>query len=262
MQNLEPLKELLESFWLENNEAITYLEALKLWTSPASSIANKVWVSRTSIRYTCEVLVKKWLMIASKKWNTKLFTSETPNKLKNLLILEKNKLEIKEKKLSDNFSDLLNLYNPYTKVPKMTFYEWEEWAKKILSDHLKEDIQIYSFIDMDWIVNFFWKIQDWYTKKRIKLNINKKVIFSSTKELNNKFNTSHKNIVSNWFNQTKYIKWKSLYVASYLYDWKFSYITLRKWKFFWIIIEDEDFYNYHKSIFDFMWEHASDNLET
>jgi hypothetical protein len=39
------------------------------------------------------------------------------------LIIEKNKLEEKENKLDNNFPDLLNLYNPYTKVPKMTFYE-------------------------------------------------------------------------------------------------------------------------------------------
>jgi hypothetical protein len=142
----------------------------------------------------------------------------------------------------------------------MTFYEWVDWAKKILEDHLKEWINIYSFIDMEWIVNFFWEIQDWYTKERLKININKKNIFSSTKESEDKFNQSHRNIASNKLNETRYIKWKKLYIASYLYNWKFSYITLKKGKFFWAIIDDEEFYNYHKSIFDFMWENASDTL--
>jgi hypothetical protein len=32
-------------------------------------------------------------------------------------------LEEKQKKLENNLDDLYELYNPYTKVPKMTFYE-------------------------------------------------------------------------------------------------------------------------------------------
>ena len=259
MQKLDTLKELLELLWLENNEAITYLEALKLWTSPASSIANKVWVSRTSIRYTCEVLVKKWLMIASKKWNTKLFTPESPEKIKNLLIIEKNKLEIKEKKLNNNFTDLLNLYNPYTKISKTTFYEWEEWIKKLLEDHLKENMQIDSFVDLDKIVEHFSNIQSWYNKQKEKLNIKKRSLISITPEMYKKV-TKNKNINSNNM-EIKYFNWKKFNIVSYLYEWKLSYISLREGKYFWIIIEDEEIYSFQKSIFNFMWEHASDNLE-
>ena len=49
MANIEKLKTLLESFWLENSEAITYLEYLKMGTKPASVIANKLWIWRTTI---------------------------------------------------------------------------------------------------------------------------------------------------------------------------------------------------------------------
>ena len=162
---MEALKELLESLGLENNEAVVYLESLKLWTVPASSIAKNVWISRTSVRYTCEILIKKGLMIGSQKWNTKLFTAETPQKIKNLIKIEKNKLEEKERKLDNNLDELYNLYNPYTKIPKMTFYEWIDWAKKILNDHLKDGINVYSFIDLEWIISFFERYRSGIQKK-------------------------------------------------------------------------------------------------
>ncbi|MDQ7010007.1 MAG: helix-turn-helix domain-containing protein [Candidatus Gracilibacteria bacterium] len=258
MEKLEPLKELLKSFGLENNEAITYLEALKLGTSPASSIAKRVGVSRTSIRYTCEVLVNKGLMISSTKGNTKLFTAETPNKIKNLLIIEKNKLEEKEKKLDDNLDELYKLYNPYTKVPKMTFYEGEEGVKKVLEDHLINNIEIFSFIDMKNVINLSKKIQDWYENKKEKLNIKKNIILSTTKEIEEEFT---KNSGDNKNTDIKYFSGKDLYIASYLYEGKFSYITLKKNKYFGVIIEDNEIYSFQKNIFDFIWKNSSKTLE-
>ena len=142
------IKEILDSLWLENNESIVYLEAIKLWTVPASSIANKLNLPRTTIRYACESLVKKWLLISITKWNTKLFTAEHPNKIKNLLQVEKNKLEEKENKLNKVMSDMLQMYNPYTKLPKVTFYEWEEGIKKVLEDTLTSTEIIDSFKEL------------------------------------------------------------------------------------------------------------------
>ena len=260
MTKIEKLKEMLNNFGFENYESEVYLEALKLWTVPASLIAKNIGISRTSVRYTCENLVKKWLMLETTKWNTKYFTAETPNKIKNLLIVEKNKLEEKEKKLQNNIDDLYEIYNPYTKIPKMTFYEWIEGAKKILLDHLKDWNKIYSFIDMEWIINFFWEIQEWYSKKREYIKISKKNIISSNENLEKKFIKKYKNLKQNIQDEVKYIEWKKLYIVSYLYNWKFSYITLKKWKFFWVIIDDEEFYNYHKTIFDYIWDKANYEL--
>jgi len=257
MANIEKLKTLLESFWLENSEAITYLEYLKMGTKPASVIANKIWIWRTTIRHTCEILVKKGLMISSKKWNTKYFTPEPPEKIRNLLIIEKNKIEEKQNKLEQNFAELKEIYNPYTKNPKMTYYEWEDWIKKILSDHLKNNIEVLSFIDMNNLMNLSEHIQDWYAKKRINIKIKKKILATTSKEIEEKFSKKEINKKSDLENEVKFIEnWKNFYVASYLYEWKFSYITLKKDKYFWAIIEDEEIYNFQKNLFEIIWNNT------
>ena len=254
---MEKLKRLLESFGLENSEAITYLEYLKMGTKPASVIANKLWIWRTTIRHTCEILVKKGLMIASKKWNTKYFTPEPPEKIKNLLIIEKNKLEQKQRNLEESFSDLKEIYNPYSKIPKMTYYEWEDWIKKVLSDHLKDNIEVLSFVDMDNVINLSEHIQDYYAKKKINLKISKKILATSSEKSENKFNQKEINKKSDLQNEIKFIKkWNNFYIASYLYEWRFSYITLKKDKYFWVIIEDEEIYNFQKNLFDIIWENT------
>jgi hypothetical protein len=143
----------------------------------------------------------------------------------------------------------------------MTFYEWEEWVKKVLEDHLKDNTEILSFIDMNWVLGFSKKIQDWYVNKKNKVNIKKKILLTTDTRLEKDFEKEDNNKKSDENNLIRYFGWKSFYIAWYLYSWKFSYITLKENKYFWVIIEEKDFYNYQKNIFDFMWEHSSETLE-
>ena len=248
------IKEILDSLWLENNESIVYLEAIKLWTVPASSIANKLNLPRTTIRYACESLVKKWLLISITKWNTKLFTAEHPNKIKNLLQVEKNKLEEKENKLNKVMSDMLQMYNPYTKLPKVTFYEWEEGIKKVLEDTLTSTEIIDSFADVDLVWQYIFDINKKYWEKRKKLNIKKRMIIPDTEYSKNymRNNYESKNDILNTF---KFLSTNEydLYISFMIYDSKIAYITLEEWSYIWVIIENKQIYNFHKNMFKFIW---------
>ncbi len=57
----------LESLGLEAIEAQVYQAALSLGTVPASIVANRLNMPRSSARYTCEQLIKKGLMVGSLK---------------------------------------------------------------------------------------------------------------------------------------------------------------------------------------------------
>jgi hypothetical protein len=150
--------------------------------------------------------------------------------------------------------ELIWLYNPYTKLPKVTFYEWIEWIKKVLEDSLISKEIIDWFVNVDDVIENIAEINKNYTQKRIKLKIKKRSIYSDsnkTKEYLDKLYTN------NSLNDIKYLDTSSynLYISFMIYDWKISYITFKDNEFVWVIIENENIYNFHKSIFRFIRDH-------
>ena len=142
------LETLLTSLGLEHQESKVYLQALTLGTSPASIIAKRCGLPRSTARYTCEQLVYKQLMIESQKGNTKLFTPENPEKLKKLLDLQQERLELRAQKLDFKLQDLKRLYNPYTVIPKMRFYEGVQGIIELVEDVFTEKAPIFGALSM------------------------------------------------------------------------------------------------------------------
>lgn len=143
---MEHIKNILQKLNLTEKEVDVYLASIKIWTSASSGIVHYVDLPKSTIKYTLESLVKKNLLIKSKKWITTYFTPEHPAKLKNLLIVEKNELESKEKSINNIMWDLIWIYNPYTKLPKVTFYEGiEPVMKMLINNHAKIENDTYEF---------------------------------------------------------------------------------------------------------------------
>lgn len=256
MGNTSHLKATLSELWFDNKEIDIYLSALKIGTCVTSTISSMLDLPKTTTRHSMESLAKKWLMTKSQKWNTTYFTPEHPNTLKNLLVIEKNKIEQNEHRLDNVMWDLIWLYNPHTKIPKVTFYEWIEWVQKVLEDSLNASEVIDSFVNVDDIidndeVNI---INKKYTEHRISREAKKRSIYSSsikTKEyLESLYSKKSLNEIK-YLDSTEY----NLYVSFMMYDWKISYITFKENSLIWVIIQNNDVYNFHKSIFKFMWKH-------
>ena len=72
---MEKIKELLKELNLDEKEINVYLASIKIWTSPSSSIANSIWIAKSTVRYTLEHLVNKGLMTKIQKGNTTIFTA-------------------------------------------------------------------------------------------------------------------------------------------------------------------------------------------
>ena len=252
---MEAIKNLLKEINLDNKEINIYLNLLKIWTSPSSIISNKVWIPKSTVRYSLENLVKKGLILKNQKWNTTLFTAEHPAKLKNLLIIKKNKLENTEKKLDNLMWKLVEIYNPYTKLPKVTFYEWIEWIEKVLNDSLTSTEVIDTYVDIDSVWKHISSLNKKYTEKRKKLNIEKRAILSDS-QFSKKYIEEVYSNVNDKLNDIKLLDPEKydLHVSFMLYDWKISYITMEDWIFVWIIIQNKQIYNFHKNLFKLNWE--------
>ena len=135
----------LESLGLERVEAQVYETALSLGTVPASMIANRLGVPRSSARYTCERLIKKGLMIGAVQGSTKIYTVENPTKLYSLVIEQEEALEKKRDQLGPVVKDFQKLYNPYTTLPKVTFYEGMDGLDRLLGEMLEHPTNMVSF---------------------------------------------------------------------------------------------------------------------
>jgi hypothetical protein len=141
---MENLKTLLGSLGLENQEAEVYLAALRLGTAPASTIAKRVDIPRSTARYTCEQLVAKQLMAESQKGNTKLFTIESPEKLQKLLDLQQGKIKDRQLRLDMAIQDLKRIYNPYTVMPKIRFFEGVNGLIEMFEDVLSDALPMFG----------------------------------------------------------------------------------------------------------------------
>lgn len=148
----------LAELGLSTLEAEIYETALGLGTFPASVIANRLNIPRSTVRYTCESLVRKGLMIETKKANTKLFVAENPTKLFSMLNAEEERIVRKKEQLASTIKELREMYNPDAKIPKFAFYEGVDGMDRMLDDLLKTPIQgeppktLYAFGATDYLV--------------------------------------------------------------------------------------------------------------
>lgn len=155
----------LESLGLEMIEAQIYESALSLGTVPASIIANRLNIPRSSARYTCERLIKKGLMIGAIQGNTKIYTAENPTILYSLVMEQENSLAKKREKLSDIVKDFQKIYNPYTILPKVTFYEGIDGLSRLLEEMLEHPTNMVSFGAGDYIKEKYPEIVTNFRKK-------------------------------------------------------------------------------------------------
>ncbi len=178
------LKQLLEQLGLENYEPQVYLTALRLGTSPASTIGKKADINRSSTRFTCEQLVKKQLMSISQKANTKLYTAEPPEKLHLLLDIQREALEKKQDQLDESIQELKQIYNPHVILPKVTFYEGKDGVIKLYEKILDLKSPIDSFEDKGEMETFIGDYFPKFIKKRVEREIFNRVICPATNEIN------------------------------------------------------------------------------
>ena len=254
---MEHIKNILKKLDLTDKEILIYISTLKIWTTPSSGISHMIDYPQSTIKYTLESLVKKNLLTKSKKWITTYFTAEHPAKLKNLLIVKKNEIENTEKSIDNIMWDLIWFYNPYTKLPKVTFYEGLDWIQKVLDDSLTSTEIIDSFADVDSVWKYIFDMNKKYWEKRRKLNIKKRMIIPDT-EYSKKYMDNNYEETNNSLNQFKFLDSSEydLYISFMIYDNKVSYITMEEWSYIWVIIENKQIYNFHKNMFKFIWNNS------
>lgn len=161
------MNEELKKLGFNEKETTVYLALLEFGTQPASIIAKKTKIPKTTILFLCDSLLKKGYITRSNKGATQYFTADPKD-------LEKTK----EKEISDQKEALtkvlpiLNEFkNPFSSPPKITFFEGIDACRKAYSLILESKDEAFEFgshkdleiMGYDWMQNFI--------KNRAKNNI-------------------------------------------------------------------------------------------
>ena len=240
---------ILEEIGLNKNETIIYLSLLKTWTSFVWNIIKSSWLPRATTYDSLERLYKKSIIVkSSKSWNT-VYTAEPPEVLRFLLEKKRDEIEMLESNLDKIMPELKWMHNPYSILPDIKFYEWLDWIQKVLSDSLKSKEIIYTYTNVDWMIEHIKEINEDYLEKRKKYKVRKKWLIVDTPYAR-EFVPKYDKTVT----QSRILKSSVNFdLEMEIYDWKISYLTFTNDKPVWVIIENNEIYQMHRSLFELNW---------
>ena len=249
---MKNISAVLGDFGLSKVEAQVYEIALGLGTFPASILGNRLGIPRSTARYTCESLVQKGLMVATKKANTKLFVAENPTKLFVMFHAEEDQLMRKKEQLSHAVKELQRTYNPDAKIPKVMFYEWIDGVGRMLDDLLKSTqskshsppMTLCAFGAGDYIS---WQEPNIVNKIRSKSlkKYKSAMIIRAPK---------YKYLYENWIKKDKYFQYiDELKVDIQIAEDTISILSIEHSSPIWLIIKHQDIANAFRQIFMELW---------
>ena len=254
-KRMEKIKKILERVWLSSNEINVYLTSLSIWQSTASIIWQKIWLNRSTARYTCQSLVTKRIMSMIPKKDYYLFSAEDPEKLLTILNKEYSLIDTKVRDLQQIMWDLKWLVNPQASIPKIKYFQWVDGIIDLLEDIFVENKTIYWCIELsdDIHPEILKYTKSTYIKKRIASWIETKVLFNN----NNK--------TLNYRELDTQMKRTSLIIPVHLYPFdccvhiywnKVAFYSYKEHDLTWVLIENEYIKQSIFSMFKMSWEFA------
>lgn len=243
------IEEILKNLGFKDKKAQVYRACLELGQANAQEIAKKADVERTSVYVLLDSLIEDGLISSSIKKKRRVFISENPS---NLLDLLKGKAELFEKTMPL----FLSLFKESSQKPQIRFYQGKENLKEILKDSLScKEKNIRHFTSVQDIVDIFGKeYLEHYVEKRVKNGIKVLSLRPKQKEMDLwYFKAGNKQVLRNSRFLPDAI---SFDVVCFIYDSKVSIISSKK-ESFGFIVESLEFAKFMKTIFNAIWAISS-----
>ena len=129
----------LQYLGLSEKEQELYLASLKYGSQPASTLSKRTGISRSTVCFIFNELIKKGFASKNIKEKTTHFSVIQPESLE-YVILEK---QAEAKRQIQDFKDLLpmlnSIQNKHSPIPEVRYYEGYEGLCRILDDFCKVD---------------------------------------------------------------------------------------------------------------------------
>jgi predicted transcriptional regulator len=238
------MKEKLLELWFNKKEIEVFLYLISFWISSASEIANKLNYPKSTVNFLADNLWKRWILKKSFRWKTGYYEADISNLEKIILDEISNKKNI----LESIIPELKEKTKYHISRPKIIFIDWLEHCQKAYLDILKTKTKYYEIWVHKDLVNSFGEV---FMNNFIKSRINKNLIcdaISNNWETEKRFkniNSKEKRELS-LFDES--IFWK-IHSTIAIYENKVLILNLN-WKNNWVLIENVEFYETMKTIFN------------
>lgn len=244
----------LKKLGLSENEVTIFLALFRVGEAPASSIAKKTKLPRTTVFDTLMKLSKKGLVQRLKKFNQYYFNCEDEAVLKKYTQKEQARWQKNQTMIEKVLPLLHNLKSPFSPAPTIQFYEGPVQVSTIYEDILKtgEDIcLIRSLYDHD--NEELATLLDQYVPKQVAKGIHVRALTPQTDTTIDHFLHSDKDQLLE--RRVLDPKEFALPAQIMLYGQKVAIIT-HKNHIFGTVIEDEDVHATLKILFEMLWKAA------
>jgi HTH-type transcriptional regulator, sugar sensing transcriptional regulator len=225
-------EDILKSLDLSDKEIKIYLSSLQLGSSLVQKIANFAGLNRTSAYDLLKSLEQKGFVSYTIQSGKKLYQATQPNKIINML---KEKEELVKKILPE----LNYLSESVGKRPHVEIYTGKNGLKSIFEEILNEAKFFETISSKKHLSQLFKFYFPHFVKRRKKKGIKVRII----------------NDIPPLDHEAPYklIK-KQVKTATFLYNGKIAMISLEEKEPIGILIDEKNFYETHKIMFDLLWE--------
>jgi HTH-type transcriptional regulator, sugar sensing transcriptional regulator len=241
----EKYKVALNEYGLSDNEIEVYITLLKLGESSVQNIAKNTNLPRTTTYHLLESLNKQGLVGFSIKESIKYFSATNPQKLKYFL-------EEKKKHIEDILPELKSLYGTLKEKPKTEIFEGIKGIRSVLKDILEEKKEILHYGEVVSLNDNLKYIFPSYISERVKKKIPIRIIGKKEKE--------HLPLIKKA--KKEYRKFRFLpgnnnfKTGIWIYNKKVAIINTLSQPHYAIIVENKDFYDTQKQVFELLWKSA------
>lgn len=247
------IAKLLLKFGLDEKEITIYLALLKLGPAPASLIATKVSLKRTTIYYALDQLIKKDFVKQSFQHGIKSFRPLDPEDLEKVLDQKISQLNGLRSDLQTELAVLQTFRNETPERPKISFFEGVEGVKRAYEDILKSATEILEIDlpdDIHRVLSSEWVNE--FIKKRVQNKILLRALVPDTEIAKSyllKDNKEYRHCIA------LPAKEMPMHSSISIYDNKINIINLKNSPFA-IIIENEHLAETMRTLYGLAWESA------
>lgn len=225
-------EEALASLGLNEKEIAIYVSNLRLGSALVQDIAKSAKLNRTSAYDILSSLEKKGFVSYTIQSGKRYYQSTDPSKIFDLL-------KEKENLVKKALPELKSIKESVAKKPSVEVYVGKEGLKSIFEDILRNSKSFSCIASKKHLFKLFKYYFPHFVKRRIKKGIQVRIL-SNEPPYDKKA-------------PYKLIK-KGIKTATWIYNGKIAMVSLEEKEPIGILIDEKNFYETQKAMFDLLWE--------
>ena len=250
------LKQVLTELGLTDSEARIYLQLVRTsGVHPASTIAQRLKMNRTSVYKSLLKMAKLGLVTKTMKHGIICFLAEEPDRnIETLLINKKTKLDFVSELFLESIPEIQNMQKEELHTPKVRYYEGIEGVKRVYEDTIIENQPIYAVENVDLMG---YEVQDYLWNEYVPRRTEKE-IFAHVITPKNQANEEYRAQDKDFCRETRFLSKKDfpVEIEMNVYGKKVAFFSYKPDEMFGVIIESAGIANSLKAIFNVCWKMA------